>query len=250
MTRHVAVPTLISSVLLAAPNTTSGAEALLEWYGHAFVRLTSPEGVRVPMDPFGDIGYPLPEVEAEIVTISHEHSDHNNVKLIHGSPAILRGLTQGGEDWRPISFAHKDVTITSVPVYHDAQRGKRRGKNNMILVDLGGVRVAHLSDMGHVPTEAKFQALGRVDILLVPVGDNFSIDGRQARQIIDRLSPRIAIPIHDKTAATARWPIEDERVFVEGHPRVKRVSGARLTLNSGTLPWFPKIWLLEPPTRK
>jgi L-ascorbate metabolism protein UlaG (beta-lactamase superfamily) len=150
------------------------------------------------------------------VTVSHEHSDHNNAKLIGGNLLVLRGLTQGGEDWTAISVRHKDVGITSVPVYHDAQQGRLHGKNNMIVVDLGGLTVGHLSDMGHLPTEAKFQALGQVDVLLVPVGGNFSIDGRQARQIVERLNPRVAIPIHYKTAATARWPIEDERAFVEG----------------------------------
>lgn len=225
-------------------------EVALEWYGHAFVRLTSPQGVRVAMDPFGEIGYPMLKVEAEIVTISHEHSDHNNAKLIADMPTALRGLTDGGEDWRPISFRLKDVGITSVPVYHDAQEGRLRGKNNMIVLDLGGLRVAHLSDMGHIPTEAKLQALGRVDVLLIPVGGNFSIDGRQARRIVERLNPRVAIPIHYKTAATARWPIEDERAFVEGYPRVKRIAGSRITLNPRTLPPLTEIWVLEPPLGK
>lgn len=246
MKRHFAALAFIAALLGSGP--AAQAEVLLEWYGHAFVRLTSPESVRVAMDPFGDIGYPMPEVDAEVVTISHEHSDHNNVKLIRGSPTILRGLTEGGEDWTPIRFAHKDVAITSVPVYHDAQQGARRGKNNMILVDLGEVRVAHLSDMGHLPSEAKFQALGRVDILLVPVGGNFSIDGRQARWIAERLNPRVAIPIHYKTPATARWPIDDERAFVERYPRVKRVAGSRINLDARTLPSSTEIWVLEPPT--
>jgi len=245
MKRHLVGLPLIGA-LLASVAAAQG-ELTLEWYGHAFVRLTSPQGVRVAMDPFGEIGYPMPKVEAEIVTISHEHSDHNNAKLIRGNPAILRGLTEGGEDWKPISFRQKDVSIISVPVYHDPQQGQLRGKNNMVMVDLAGLRVAHLSDMGHVPTDVQFQALGRVDIILIPVGSNFSIDGRQARQIVERLNPRIAIPIHYKTAATARWPIEDERAFVEGYPRVKRISGSRITLNPGTLPSLAEIWVLEVP---
>lgn len=219
----------------------------LEWYGHAFVRLTSPQGVRIAMDPFKDIGYPMPKVEAEVVTVSHEHSDHNNARLIGGNPVVLRGLTEGGEDWTAISVRHKDVGITSVPVYHDAQEGRLRGKNNMIVVDLGRLRVAHLSDMGHIPTEAQYQALGRVDVLLVPIGGNFSIDARQARRIVERLNPRVAIPIHYKTVATARWPIEDERAFVEGYPRVKRIAGSRIDLDPKTLPPLTEIWVLEPP---
>ncbi|MBI2462154.1 MAG: MBL fold metallo-hydrolase [Candidatus Rokubacteria bacterium] len=114
-------------------------------------------------------------------------------------------------------------------------------------VDLGGLRVAHLSDMGHLPTEAQYQALERVDLLLVPVGGHFSIDGRQAREIVERLKPRVAIPIHYKTAATATWPIEDERAFVEGHPRVSRLSTSRVVLGRGALPSATEIWVLEPP---
>lgn len=244
----IGVLAFVVAALLASVAGAQG-EVSLEWYGHAFFRLTSPQGVRAAMDPFGEIGYPMPTVEAEIVTVSHEHSDHNNAKLIRGTPTILRGLTEG-EDWKPISFRQRDVGITSVPVpvYHDPQQGRLRGKNNIIVVDLGGLRVVHLSDMGHVPTEAQFQALGRVDVLLVPVGGNFSIDGRQARRIVERLNPRVAIPIHYKTAATARWPIEDERAFVEGYPRVKRIAGSRVSLNPVALPAVTEIWVLEPPT--
>ncbi|MBI2461663.1 MAG: MBL fold metallo-hydrolase, partial [Candidatus Rokubacteria bacterium] len=164
------------------------------------------------------------------------HGDHNNAALIRGHPVVLRGLTEGGRDWNPIRYQHKDVSLVSVPVYHDEQQGRLRGKNTMIAVELGGLRVAHLSDMGHLPTEAQYQALGRVEVLLVPVGGHFSIDGRQAREIVERLRPRIAIPIHSKTAATATWPIEDERAFVEGYPRVRRLGGPRVTLALTALP--------------
>lgn len=242
------VLTLALSVAMLAFVAQAEAVITIEWYGHAFLRLTSPEGVRIAMDPFGDIGYPIPDVEADVVTISHEHGDHNNAGLLRGNPVILRGLTAGGRDWAPIRFTRADVSITSVPVFHDAEQGARRGKNTIVLVEAGGLRVAHLSDIGHVPTDAQFQAMGRVDLLLVPVGGNFSIDGRQAHRILDRLQPRVAIPIHYKTAATARWPIEDERRFVEGYPRVKRLPGSRVVLTPEALPAATEIWVLAPPT--
>ncbi len=220
---------------------------ILEWYGHGFVRLTSSQGVRVAMDPFGEIGYPMPRVAADIVTVSHEHGDHNNARLIEGNPVVLRGLTEGGRDWKPISYRLKDVSLSSIPVYHDDQQGALRGKNTIVTLDIGSLRVAHLSDMGHVPTEAQLQALGRVDVVLLPVGGKFSIDGRQARQVLERLNPRVAIPIHYKTPATATWSIEDERGFVEGYPRVKRLSGWRVFLVPGALPAATEIWVLEPP---
>lgn len=134
-------------------------------------------------------------------------------------------------------------------LHHDDQQGRRRGKNTVVVVELGGIRVAHLSDMGHVPTEAQFEALGRIDLLLVPVGGHFSIDGRQARWVVDRLAPRVAIPTHYRTAATAGWPIEDERAFVEGYPRVRRLAASRVTLDPRTLPPVTEIWVLAPPTR-
>lgn len=245
MRRHLFGLTLIW-VMSASVAWAQGA-VTLEWYGHAFVRLTSPEGVRVAMDPFGEIGYPMPTVEAEVVTISHGHADHNNAWLVGGNPVVLLGLTPGGKDWSPIRHRLKDVAITSVPVYHDDQEGRLRGKNTIVVVELGGLRVAHLSDMGHLPTEAQYRALGRVDILLVPVGGKFSIDGRQAREILERLKPRVALPIHYKTAATAGWPIEDERAFVEDYPRVKRLSGSRVILDPMRLPSLTEIWILESP---
>lgn len=247
--RRVAAAVLALQLALAVSEAPAQGAASLEWYGHAFVRLTSPQGVRVAMDPFGAIGYPMPEPEADIVTISHEHGDHNNAALLRGKPVVLRGLTEGGGDWRSIDYRFKDVRVTSVPVYHDEQQGRQRGKNTMVVVDLAGLRIAHLSDMGHLPTDAQARALGRVDVLLVPVGGKFSIDGRQAREVLARLEPRVAIPIHYKTAATASWPIEDERSFVEGHPRVKRVAGSRMTLDAAALPPLTEIWVLEPPGR-
>lgn len=192
----------------------------------------------------------MPKLEAEIVTLSHEHGDHNNARIVRGNPVVFRGLTSGGADWQPVSHRDKDVSITSVPVYHDDQEGRLRGKNTVFVVDLGGLRVAHFSDIGHVPTDTQFRMLGRVDVALIPVGGRFWINGRQARQIVDRLDPRVAIPIHYRTAATATWPMDDERAFVAGHARAKRVSGSRLSLNLGILPSLTEIWVLEPPTRK
>ena len=95
--------------LIVSPNS---ADALtLRWFGHAFFLVTSSDGVRVAMDPFGDIGYPVPEVGADVVTVSHEHGDHNTPDRLAGSPAILRGLKAGGADWN--SRRCRSTTTTS-----------------------------------------------------------------------------------------------------------------------------------------
>ena len=217
----------------------------LRWLGHAFFLVVSPQGVRVALDPFGNIGYPMPEVVADIVTVSHEHGDHNGARRIAGSPVVLRGLKAGGAGWNPISFRMKDVRITSLPAYHDEEKGRRRGLNTIFVVEIGGLRLAHLSDIGHNLSASTVEAMGRIDVLLVPVGGNFSIDGRQAREIMTRLGPRVTIPIHYKTPATARWPIEDETTFVLGLKNVKRLNLHTVSLRPEALPSTPEIWVMR-----
>ncbi|MEE8260987.1 MAG: MBL fold metallo-hydrolase, partial [Gammaproteobacteria bacterium] len=151
--------------------SSDAAHALtLRWFGHAFFVVTSSDGVRVAMDPFGDIGYSVPEVAANVVTVSHEHGDHNVAERLAGPTAILRGLKPGGADWNPISYDLRDVRITALPAYHDSAEGRKLGLNAIFIVETGGLRLAHLSDIGHTLSEATLEAMGRIDILLVPVG--------------------------------------------------------------------------------
>ena len=225
---------------------TGGAEAAtLRWFGHAFFLVTSPQGVRVALDPFGDIGYPLPDVAADIVTVSHEHGDHNNPGLLTGAPVVLRGLMAGGADWNAIDLRTKDVRITALPAYHDDVRGRSRGLNSIFIVEIGGLRLAHLSDIGHTLSAETLEDMGRIDILLVPVGGIFSIDGRQAIDIMTRLRPAITIPIHYKTAATATWPIKDESTFLSGLNNVRRLDATTISVTPETLPDRPEVWVMQ-----
>ncbi len=225
---------------------TGGAEAAtLRWFGHAFFLVTSPQGVRVALDPFGDIGYPLPDVAADIVTVSHEHGDHNNPGLLTGSPVVLRGVMAGGADWNAIDHRTKDVRISALPAYHDDVRGRSRGLNSIFIVEIGGLRLAHLSDIGHTLSAETLEDMGRIDILLVPVGGIFSIDGRQAIDIVTRLRPAITIPIHYKTAATAAWPIEDESTFLGGLNNVRRLNATTISVTPETLPDRPEVWVMQ-----
>jgi len=245
---QIVVWALVLALLVSASGPVRSAapqgEATLRWFGHAFVLITSPEGVRVAMDPFGEIGYPMPDVEADVVTISHGHGDHSNAPLVKGKPEVLQGLTPDGRDWARVNFRRRDVTITSFRAYHDKAQGKQRGLNTLFLVEVGGLRIAHLSDIGHVPAEEALRALGRVDILLVPVGGVYSIDGAEATQLADRLKAAITIPIHYKTEATASWPIADELAFLEGKPRVRRV-GNSVRISRELLPRNPEVWVMD-----
>ena len=232
-------------LLLAGSPATGADEITLKWYGHAFFLLTSPQGVRVAMDPFGNIGYPMPKVEADIVTVSHGHGDHNNPEAISGGPKILFGLKKGGRNWNLISFRQKDVRISTYPAYHDESKGSKRGLNAIFVIEAGGLRVAHLSDIGQIPSEETLKAMGKIDILLVPVGGVYSIDGRQARELVSRLKPKMAIPSHYKTEATASWPISDETSFLQGKARVNQVGASLITISRDSLPTKTEIWVLK-----
>jgi L-ascorbate metabolism protein UlaG (beta-lactamase superfamily) len=94
-------------------------------------------------------------------------------------------------------------------------------------------------------SEATLEALGPIDILLVPVGGRFSIDGDQAKEIMARLQPRITVPIHYKTPVTADWPIEDESAFLSGLENVKRLDSLTVTVTSETLPSRPEVWIMR-----
>ena len=155
--------TLVSAVGLGLSLIISSdaAHALtLRWFGHAFFLVTSSDGVRVAMDPFGDIGYSVPEVAANVVTVSHEHGDHSVAERLAGPTAILRGLKPGGVDWNPISYDMKDMRITALPVYHDDVEGRKLGLNTIFIVETGGLRLAHLSDIGHTLSEATLMPWG------------------------------------------------------------------------------------------
>ena len=196
------------------------------------------------MDPFGKIGYPLPEVEADAVTISHEHGDHSNATLVQGKPVVLRGLEMGGQHWARANFRLKDVRIASLPAYHDGVQGKQRGLNTIFVVDVSGLRVVHMSDIGQLPSEEALRALRKVDVLLVPVGGVYSIDSSEATEVVTRLKPAVAIPIHYKTEATRDWPIMDEKPFLEGKERVRQV-GKTVELRRDRLSSPGEIWVMD-----
>ena len=228
------------------PGAAEAAESVsLRWFGHAYFLVTSPQGVRVALDPFGEIGYAMPEDAVDVVTVSHEHGDHNGAALIAGSPVILRGLKAGGADWNAVSYSVKDVRITSLPAYHDSDQGRRLGLNSIFIVETGGLRVAHLSDIGHTLSEATVNAMGRIDVLLIPVGGRFSIDGREAKEVMSRVRPRVTVPIHYKTPVTASWPIEDESGFLAGLDNVRRLDKLTVVLTPETLPSQPEVWVMR-----
>ncbi len=146
----------------------------------------------VVTDPFesGKVGFKFPKTEADIVTISHDHWDHNRADLVGGSPKAVNG---------PGEYEIKGVSIFGMPTYHDAKKGQERGKNTVYVITIDKIRVCHLGDLGHTLSEEQVGEAGEVDVLLAPVGGVYTIGAKEAGEIISRLEPKVVIPMHYKT---------------------------------------------------
>ncbi len=144
----------------------------------------------VVTDPFDSatVGLKYPKgVEADILTISHDHSDHNMVTNVSGSPYLLKG---------PGEYEIKGVIIEGVATFHDDKKGELRGRNTMYHFLIDGVNVLHMGDIGHMLTAAEIEKLGTVDILLLPVGGYYTIDAKVAVELIGEIEPSVVIPMH------------------------------------------------------
>jgi L-ascorbate metabolism protein UlaG (beta-lactamase superfamily) len=236
MRPHLMRAALFAAIVLVLPAHATAAPPAgkLTWYGQACFLLETAAGTRIVMDPFPKgLGYELPQgLKADIVTISHEHSDHNNVAFVAGKPRVIRGLTADKKGWARIDEKLKDVSIRSVGVYHDAERGAARGLDTVFIFEVGGVRIAHLGDLGHVLNDEQLAAIGAVDVLLVPVGGTFTIDGLKATRVIEQLRPRImVIPMHYKTEASTIKELEPLTLFLDGKANVRRETSNTIALS-------------------
>ena len=165
----------------------------LRWFGQSCFLMTSQAGTRVLMDPFGrGLGYRVPELEADIVTTSHDHFDHNNIAAVKGN---FYHIDSHG------SSTFKDIGIIGTLTCHDKIQGASRGSNVVFTFSVDGLRVCHCGDLGHKLSPEQVQAIGKVDVLLVPVGGTFAINAAEALEVRQQLDPVITIPMHYRTPA-------------------------------------------------
>jgi L-ascorbate metabolism protein UlaG (beta-lactamase superfamily) len=152
---------------------------------------SGPDGVTVITDPFDkETGLKLPNYEADIVTVSHDHHDHNNVSALRGNPFVINCA---GE------YDVKNVLIEGIDSYHDANNGSDRGANLIFRFEIDDISVVHLGDLGQVLDSTQLEKLAGTDILLIPVGGKYTLDAQKAVEVISQIEPRIVIPMHYKT---------------------------------------------------
>lgn len=165
----------------------------ISWLGHSCFKIEDDAGKAVVTDPFAEnVGYPPPQTRADVVTISHEHYDHNNVKAVKGGPAVVRG---------PGKKTASGIEFEGTASYHDDRGGKLRGKNTIFCFEMDGIRVCHLGDLGHLLGEKEAAALGKVDVMMIPVGGTFTLDAEGAKKVVRQVKPKIVMPMHFETPA-------------------------------------------------
>lgn len=146
----------------------------------------------VVTDPFNSdmVGLSYARQTADVVTVSHEHGDHNNVEKVEAGK-ILRG---------PGEYEIKNVNFKGVATWHDKSQGSERGKNTVFVMEMDNIKIAHLGDLGHKLTEDQLSQMGDVDILLLPVGGFYTIDAPLACEIVSQIEPKVIIPMHYQVA--------------------------------------------------
>ena len=207
----------------------------IRWLGHSCFLFTNQEGLRVLTDPFNEkVGYPVPRVNTDIVTVSHHHYDHDSVHVLPGTPLIAEG--EGLHNFF-------DLTIRGTASYHDEQQGAKRGKNTLFSFAMDGIRIVHLGDLGHPLTPDQLDSLGKVDIACVPIGGFYTINAEQAYQVVQQLNPKIVLPMHYKFDDSISLPIDGNESFLAYFTKVKRLRA--LDISSSSLPETLEAVVLE-----
>jgi L-ascorbate metabolism protein UlaG (beta-lactamase superfamily) len=213
----------------------------IKWLGHACFLLTSESGLRIMTDPYesGVFGleYAPPSEEADIVTVSHDHADHNNVADVKGNPQVVQGAG---------SHEAKGVQFNGVASAHDESSGKERGPNTILSFALDGIKVCHLGDLGHDLPDQAAADIGEVDVLLVPVGGNFTIDAAVASRVCQKLAPKVVIPMHFKNDRCPGFPVAGVEEFTRGREQVKVSDGSEVELKKEQLPTTTETIVLRP----
>lgn len=213
----------------------------IQWLGHACFLVTAEDGTRIVTDPYtpGAFGLdygPVAE-EADIVTVSHEHADHNNVADVKGDPQVVRGVG---------SHEAKGIRFKGVTTHHDESSGSQRGPNTLFCFAVDGVNVCHAGDLGHGLDDSAAADAGPVDVLLVPVGGNFTVDAAVANNVCEKLKAKIVIPMHFQNDRCPNFPVAGVDEFLAMRSSTKKLDASEVTVRREELPESVETVVLRP----
>jgi len=207
----------------------------INWLGHACFRLRGKQATLItdPLPP--DLGYTVGKLTADIVTISHQHPSHSYHNSIGGDPKIIAG---------PGEYEIKGVLIIGIATFHDAEKGKIRGKNTAYLIEIDGITVCHLGDLGHALTAEQVEEVDNVDVLLLPVGGRSTLNAATAAEVIRQIEPKAVIPMHYQTPVLKR-ELDSVDSFLKEMGVERPPSQPKLSFNPSSLPSSTQVFLLD-----
>src|SRR3989338_821163 len=205
--------------------------AKITWAGQACFQISVSSGkensANIVIDPFGDIGFKEPKFEADILLITHGHSDHNNIKAIKGNPFLIEG---------PGEYEVKGFFIQGINSFHDDANGKERGKNTIYTIEAEDIKFCHLGDFGQKQlTDEQLELIGKVDVLMIPVGGIFTIDGHEAAKVIGQIEPKIVVPMH-YSLPKLKVELDGVEKFLKAMGKNSVVPQDKLTIKASALP--------------
>lgn len=244
--------------LLAAAAGTAADKAdkpiTIRWHGQSFFEVISPEGVRIVLDPHAIENYGRISVQADLILLSHFHNDHTQVNVVENvkKAKILTGLKEEKNegrrvDWNPIDEKVKDVRVRTVGTYHDNVSGMERGKNAVFVLEIAGIKIVHLGDLGHSLTPEQLRRIGTVDVLMIPVGGVYTLNGLDAKTVVEQLKPRrYVIPMHYGTEVYSDLLPADAFLEDQKEGTIRKYTTNELTVDpKESVPKDPQIAVLR-----
>ncbi len=212
----------------------------IKWNGHASFTLTSADGTVIVTDPYdpggydGALTYDVVSDRADGVLISHDHADHNYVEGLSGTPVVLKH-----------SGSVKEIAVKGMPTFHDETEGSERGTNMVYTIKADGITICFSGDLGHQLSDEQVTALGKIDVMLVPVGGFFTLDADGAAKLIETVKPAVVIPMHYKTEKCG-FPIEKVDSFLSIMKDVKKQGKSEIEFTKAQIPeQSTEVWVLD-----
>lgn len=208
------------------------------YLGHSCFKIRS-KNIVLLTDPFDKyVGFSMPKTKTDIVTISHAHKDHSSLEKVEGEPFIIKA---------PGEYEVSGISIFALPSFHDEQQGAERGKNLIFVIAMDDMRLCHLGDLGAALKEKQLEEINGVDVLFIPVGGFYTIGPSKAKELITKVAPKIAIPMHFRTSESSQGLSKiatlDEFLKEMGIEEPRREE--KLVVNKTSLPEETEVIVLE-----
>lgn len=206
--------------------------AKITWAGQSCFQISvsssKDSSADIVIDPYDEAtGLKLPNFSADILLVTHNHHDHNNIKGIKGEPFVAQC---------PGEYEIRGVFIKGIPSFHDNKEGKERGQNTIYTIDAEDMKFCHLGDLGQAElTDEQLDKIGQVDILMIPVGGGYTVSSVEAQKIIGQIEPRIVIPMH-YAVPKLKMEVDDVSKFLKAMGKPSVAPQDKLTIKASTLP--------------